>query len=78
MSDARIEDALFVVLLFRPGWVEFICGTGNAFAIRGFAGRDFPGDIEQMPSELSRRFSCPAGRLALDREAALGWLGRGW
>lgn len=78
MSDARYEDALFVVLLFRPGWVELICGTGNAFAIREFAGRDFPDDIEQMPSELSRLFSCPTGSISLDREAAVGWLGRGW
>jgi hypothetical protein len=78
MADARLEDALFAVLVFRPGGVEFVCGTGDAFAIRRFAESDFPDDIERVPAEMSRRFAVPAGSLHLSREAAEGWLGRGW
>lgn len=78
MADARFEDALFAVLAFRPGGVEFLCGTGDACAIKRFAESDFPDDIEQVSAELSRLVAVPAGRLHLGRQAAEGWLGRGW
>jgi hypothetical protein len=78
MMDARFEDALFAVLVFEPGGVAFVCGTGDALAIKRFAESDFPDAIEQLPAELSRLFAAPAGVLHLDRDAAEDWLGRGW
>jgi hypothetical protein len=73
MADARLEDALFAILVFRPGGVEFLCGTGDAIAIKRFAESDFPDHIEQVPVVMARRFAVPEGR-----EAAEDWLGRGW
>ena len=78
MMDAQLEDALFSVLVFRPTGVEFLCGTGDAFAIKRFAESDFSDDVEQLPAELARLFAVPEGGLHLSREAAEGWLGRGW
>ena len=78
MADAEIESALFAVLLFRPGGVEFVRGTGDAFAIKRFAESDFPDDTEQVPADLARRFAVPAGGVRFGREVAEEWLGRGW
>jgi hypothetical protein len=78
MMDARLEDALFIVLVFHPHGVEFFCGTGDAFAIKRFAGSEFPDDPGALFTEMSRRFAVPQGRLCLDRAAAEAWLGRSW
>jgi len=78
MMDARSEDALFAVLVFRPGGVEFFCGTGDAFAIKRFAESDFPDDVEQLPAEMARLFAVSEGSLHLSREEGEAWLGRGW
>jgi hypothetical protein len=78
MVDARYQDALFAVLLFSADGVEFFCGTGNAFEIRGFAeGHLFedPGDVR---AAMAGRFSIPGGSVRLDRYAAQEWLGRDW
>ncbi len=78
MADTRFEDALFAVLLFRPGGVGFLCGTGDAFAIKRFAEGELPDDIEAVPAELARLFAVPGGSLHFNRAAAEAWLGRGW
>jgi hypothetical protein len=67
-----------VSVAFRPGGTEFLCGIGDAFAIKRFAESDFPDDVEQVAAEMARLFEVPAGRLHLSREEAEGWLGRGW
>lgn len=78
MSDGRLEDALFVVLVFRSDSMEFVCGTGPAFDIRHFAESDFPDDPEQVVVQLSRRFRVPMGAVRFPHAAAVPWLGRGW
>jgi hypothetical protein len=78
MLDARYEDALFAVLLFRPEGVEFFCGTGNAFAVKGFAESHLADDPNDVLAEMSERFSIPEGTGHLDRQAAEEWLGRSW
>ena len=78
MMDGRLEDALFAAFVFRPGGVEFFCGTGEAFAIKRFAESDFPEDVEELPAEMARLFTVPEGSLRLSREEAEAWLGRGW
>jgi hypothetical protein len=78
MMDVRLEDAMFAALVFRPGGVEFFCGTGEAFAIKQFADSDFPDDVEQLRAEMVRRFVVPESSLLLGREEAEAWLGRGW
>ena len=78
MMDARFEDALFIVLVFRPGGLEFLCGTGDAFAVKRFAESDFPDDVEQLPAEMARLFEVPEDSLHLSREQAEAWLDRGW
>ena len=78
MVDARHEDALFAVLVFRPEGAEFFCGTGDAFAVQRFAERDFPDDAGEVAVEMVRLFRVPEGSLLLDREAAVAWLGRSW
>ena len=78
MMDARFEDALFAVLVFRAGGVEFLCGTGDAFAVKRYAENDFPDDVEHLPAKMARLFAIPEGSLHLGREEAEAWLGRGW
>src|SRR5689334_13510119 len=78
MMDVQFEDALFATLVFRPGGLEFFCGTGDAFAIKRFAESDFPEDVEQLSVEMARLFAVPEGSLHLSREEAETWLGRGW
>jgi hypothetical protein len=78
MMDARFEDALFVVLIFRREDVEFFCGTGDAFQIRSFAERTFPDDPNEVLPEMSRQFSIPQESLCIARKAAEEWLGRSW
>jgi hypothetical protein len=78
VMDARAQDALFAVLVFRPGGVEFLCGTGEAFAIRRFAEKDFPEDVGRLPAAMAVLFAIPEGSLHMGREKAEGWLGRGW
>jgi hypothetical protein len=78
MSDGRLEDALFVVMVFRTDSMEFACGVGSAFDIRHFADSDFPDDPEQVVAALSRRFRVPMGAVRFPRAAAEHWLGRGW
>src|SRR5262249_16297320 len=70
MMDVRYEDALFAVLVFRPGEMEFFCGTGDAFAIKRFAESDFPEDVEQVRAEMVRCFTVPEDSLLLGREEA--------
>jgi hypothetical protein len=78
MADAQFEDALFVVLVFYPKGVEFLCGIGDAFAIKRFAERDFSDEVEKVPAEMARLFTVPTGSLHLSCAVAAGWLGRGW
>ena len=78
MADAQLEDAQFAALVFRLGGADFLCGTGDAFAIKRFAESDFPDDVEQVPAELARLFAVPAPGLHLNHKIAEGWLGRSW
>jgi hypothetical protein len=78
MMDARYQDALFAVLIFRADAMEFFCGTGNACEVKGFAERDFPGDPDDVLGMMTARFSIPGGSVRFDRPAAEEWLGRGW
>jgi hypothetical protein len=78
MMDARSEDALLAVMIFRPDSLEFLCGTGDAFMIKRFAESDFRNDVEQLPARIVGGFAVPQGRLKLDRETAEIWLPRGW
>ena len=78
MMDVRSEDAMFAAVVFRPAEIEFLCGTGEADAIRDFAETNFPTEAEQVPAALSQRFAVPAGSLHLSRETAEAWLGRSW
>ena len=78
MRDARPDDALFAVLIFRPDGVEFFCGTGKAAKIKSFSERDFPESHDDLLAEMSHRFSIPAGSVRLSRGAAEKWLGRTW
>jgi hypothetical protein len=78
MNDAQFQDALFAVLVFRPGRLEFLCGTGDAYAIRRFAENDRPDEVERLPAEMARLFAVPESSLHLGREEAEAWLGRGW
>lgn len=77
MVDNGTEDALFVVLVFRPSGIEFFCGTGGAFEIRRFAGSEFPDDFELLSAEMRKRFTVPEESLHLSREEAEAWLERG-
>jgi hypothetical protein len=75
MRDARLEDALFTVLVFEASGIAFFCGIGNRFDIQGY---DFTGDVKELPAEMERLFAIPQGVLHLDRRTAEAWLGRGW
>jgi hypothetical protein len=77
MADTELEDALFVVLVFRPTGVEFVCGTGNAFAIRRWDSDD-PANPGGLEAELRRSFRVPESPVSISREAGEAWLGRGW
>ncbi len=79
MNDARLEDAMFVVLVFRERDVEFFCGTGNAFEIRSFdvVIAETPDDFESLHELMQERFSVPDESLHLKRKEAEAWLGRG-
>jgi hypothetical protein len=78
MMDARYEDALFAVLIFRADGMEFFCGTGNAYKVKRFAERDFPDNPDEMLGMMKTIFSIPRGSIRLDRKAAEKWLGRSW
>jgi hypothetical protein len=77
MKDFLPGDAVFAAFVFRPGGVEFFCGTGDWYAIKRFAESEFPDDPERVPAEMRRRFAVPEASLHLGREAAAEWLGRG-
>jgi hypothetical protein len=78
MRDARYEDALFVVLIFRAEQLEFFCGTGNGFQVRGFAESQIAADPNKVLAAMAARFSIPEGSSHFDCQAAEKWLGRGW
>ena len=78
MMDARYEDALFAVLIFRSDAVEFFCGTGNAFEIKGFAECDFPDNPDDVLAMITAKFAIPEGSIRFDQKAAKKWLGRSW
>ena len=78
MVDARYEDALFAVLIFQADGLEFFCGTGNGFEVKGFAESHMADDPSSVLAEMSERFSIPEGSVQLDRPAAEKWLGRSW
>jgi hypothetical protein len=78
MMDARYQDALFAVLIFRADGVEFFCGTGNAYEVKRFAESDFPDNPDEVLGMMTARFSIPAGSVRLNRKAAEKWLGRSW
>jgi hypothetical protein len=84
MMEARSEDALFAALVFRQGGLEFVCGTGDAFAIKRFSESDFPDDVERLPAEIARLFAVCDGSLYMaarmqrrgSAEDGRLWLGR--
>ncbi len=78
MMDARYEDALFAVLIFRPDGAEFFCGTSNGFQVKGFAESHMAVDPDSVLPQMSAGFSIPAGSVRFDRRAAEKWLGRSW
>jgi hypothetical protein len=78
MMDARYEDALFAVLIFWAEEIEFFCGTGNGFQVRGFAESSMAADPNYVLAEMAARFYIPGGSCHLDRQAAEKWLGRSW
>ena len=78
MRDARLDDALFVVLIFRAEGVEFFCGTGEACAIKTFAENDSPDDPDDVLAMMTTQFSIPEGSIQLPRKTAEKWLGCGW
>jgi hypothetical protein len=79
MKDFELGDAVFAAVVFRPGGLEFFCGTGDCYAIKRFGESEFPDDPEQIPVEMRRRFTVPDASLHLGQEAAAAWLGRdGW
>jgi hypothetical protein len=75
MVDARHEDALFAVLIFRNDGVEFFCGTGNAYDVREFAESQNP---EELLGMMSASFSIPGESVRLSRSEAEQWLGPCW
>ncbi len=77
MCDSDLDDALFVVFAFRPEGVEFVCGTGNSFAIRSWD-PDAPADDAGLDMELRRDFRVPEPTTVFSRLDAEAWLGRGW
>jgi len=78
MMDARYQDALFAVLIFRPDGMEFFCGTGNAYEVKSFAESDFPDNPDEVSGMMAAKFSIPEGSVSFHRRAAERWLGRGW
>ena len=78
MMDLRLEDALFVVLIFRTDGLEFFCGTGNAFEVKSFAESDSPDNADALLGMMTDRFSFPEGSVRFDRLAAEDWLERSW
>jgi hypothetical protein len=78
MMDARLEDALFAALVFRPDGVEFFCGTGDSFKVRHFCGHDFPEEPGDLFEAMRQQFAIPEDSLHLGRKTAEEWLGRGW
>jgi hypothetical protein len=78
MMDARYQDALFAVLIFRDDGMEFFCGTGNAYEVKQFAERGFPDNSDDVLGMKTARFSIPGGSVRIDRPVAEEWLGRGW
>jgi hypothetical protein len=77
MADAELEDALFAVLVFRPAGVEFVCVTGNSFAIRRWDSDD-PANPDGLVAELRRDFRVPQPTVTISRADAEAWFGRGW
>jgi len=78
MMDARYEDALFAVLIFRADQVEFFCGTGNAYEVKRFAESAFPDNPDEVLGMMKARFSIPGGSVRFERQSAETWLGRSW
>jgi hypothetical protein len=78
MHDGDYQNAIFAVLIFRKDDIEFVCGVGNAYAIKRFAENEEPDDIDEIPSELMKRFRVPCGTARFSRAAAEKWLGRSW
>jgi hypothetical protein len=78
MIDARYQDALFAVLVFRADGMEFFCGTGNAHEVKRFAERDFPDNPDEVFGMMAAKFSIPEGSVRTDRRPAEEWIGRGW
>jgi hypothetical protein len=77
MNDARYQDALFVVLIFRHEAIEFFCGTGESFAIMRFS-QHHEGEPDNVFAIMSQQFDIPEPPLRIERTAAAMWLGRGW
>jgi hypothetical protein len=78
MMDARSEEALFAVLIFRADEVEFFCGTGIAFEVKSFAESDFPDNLDEVFEMMKGSFSIRGGSVRFERQAAEKWLGRSW
>ena len=78
MSDDRLEDALFAVLVFGTDDVEFFCGTGISSRVRHFCHQEAPDQPDGMFNAMRRRFTVSETSLRLDWPRAEGWLGRSW
>jgi hypothetical protein len=78
MVDARPQDALFVVAMFRRDDMVLCCGTGDARDIARFAESEFPDDLAELIPALARRFRMPARTIRVEREIARAWLWRAW
>lgn len=76
MADTRYQDALFVVLTFRPEGVEFFCGTGESYEVINFS--DAIQNADQAFGIMETHFHVPQPPLFIERRAAALWLGRGW
>ena len=78
MSDDRLEDALFAVLVFGTDGAKFFRGTRISSRVRHFCHQEAPDQPDGMFNAIRRRFTFPEPSLRLDRPRAEIWLGRSW
>jgi hypothetical protein len=76
MNGGVDQDALFVVLIFRPEGIEFFCGTGESSQVLAY--EEAIQSADQAFDVMNDPFQVPQPPLHIDRRAAALWLGRGW
>jgi hypothetical protein len=75
-SDAQEPAAVFAVLVFSRGGVEFFCGTGAAADVHRLFETRSPVPADEVYVTLCEHFPIDEAPLRLDRPPAEAWLDR--